>query len=65
MRFLDESETQKKSEGISSFFNDFLDKFFETIEDENTELNLYDKFMHEIEKTINIKNIEIFQRQPN
>ena len=58
---LDESETQKKSEGISSFFNDFLDKFFETIEDENTELNLYEKFVYEIEKPLILKTLKYFK----
>ena len=58
---LNESETQKRSEGISSFFNEFLDKFFETIEDENTELNLYEKFVYEIEKPLILKTLKYFK----
>ena len=58
---LNESETEKRSEGISSFFNEFLDKFFETIEDENTELNLYEKFVYEIEKPLILKTLKYFK----
>ncbi len=46
---------------FSNFFNEFLDRFFETIEDENTKLNLYDKFLNEIEKPLIIKTLKYFK----
>ena len=50
-----------KNINFSNFFNEFLDKFFETIEDENTKLNLYDKFLIEIEKPLIIKTLKYFK----
>ena len=50
-----------KNINFSNFFNEFLDKFFETIEDENTNLNLYDKFLNEIEKPLIIKTLKYFK----
>ena len=50
-----------KNINFSNFFNEFLDKFFETIEDENTKLNLYDKFLNEIEKPLIIKTLKYFK----
>ena len=38
-----------------------MESFFETIEDENTELNLYDKFMYEIEKPLILKTLKYFK----
>ena len=53
----DLKDSQKKS-GFSSFFNEFLDSFFETIDDENINLNLYDKFLIEIEKPLIYKTLK-------
>ena len=50
-----------KNVNFSNFFNEFLDRFFETIEDENTNLNLYDKFLNEIEKPLIIKTLKYFK----
>ncbi len=50
-----------KNINFSNFFNEFLDKFFETIENENTQLNLYDKFLNEIEKPLIIKTLKYFK----
>ena len=50
-----------KNINFSNFFNEFLDRFFETIEDENTKLNLYDKFLNEIEKPLIIKTLKYFK----
>ena len=52
-------DSQKKS-GFSSFFNEFLDSFFETIDDENINLNLYEKFLIEIEKPLIYKTLKFF-----
>jgi len=55
------SINKDKNINFSNFFNEFLDKFFETIEDENTKLNLYDKFLNEIEKPLIIKTLKYFK----
>jgi two-component system nitrogen regulation response regulator GlnG len=55
------SINKDKNVNFSNFFNEFLDKFFETIEDENTKLNLYDKFLNEIEKPLIIKTLKYFK----
>ncbi len=55
------SKTDNKSHSFSNFLNDFLEKFFETIEDENTELSLYDKFIYEIEKPLILKTLKYFK----
>ncbi|MEL0246853.1 MAG: helix-turn-helix domain-containing protein, partial [Alphaproteobacteria bacterium] len=39
----------------------FLDIFFETIDDDNINLNLYDKFLHEIEKPLILKTLKYFK----
>ena len=55
------SINKDKNINFSNFFNEFLDRFFETIEDENTKLNLYDKFLNEIEKPLIIKTLKYFK----
>ncbi len=55
------SINKDKNINFSNFFNEFLDRFFETIEDENTKLNLYDKFLDEIEKPLIIKTLKYFK----
>ena len=55
------SINKEKNINFSNFFNEFLDKFFETIEDENIKLNLYDKFLNEIEKPLIIKTLKYFK----
>ena len=52
---------KNKNINFSNFFNEFLDRFFETIEDDNTQLNLYDKFLNEIEKPLIIKTLKYFK----
>ena len=52
---------QEKTINFSNFFNEFLERFFETIENENTELKLYDKFLNEIEKPLIIKTLKYFK----
>ncbi len=49
-----------KNIAFSNFFNDFLEQFFETVEDENIDLNLYDKFLCEIEKPLITKTLKYF-----
>ena len=58
---MEASINKDKNINFSNFFNEFLDKFFETIEDENTKLNLYDKFLNEIEKPLIIKTLKYFK----
>lgn len=53
--------TQKTKLGVSNYFNEFLEKFFETIEDENKDLNLYDKFLNEIERLLILKTLKYFK----
>ena len=53
-------QTETKS-GFSSFFNEFLENFFSTIEDENTNLNLYEKFIYEIERPLIIRTLKFFK----
>ena len=53
-------QTETKS-GFSSFFNEFLENFFSTIEDENTNLNLYEKFIYEIERPLIIQTLKFFK----
>ena len=53
-------QTEKKS-GFSNFFNEFLENFFSTIEDENTNLNLYEKFIYEIERPLIIQTLKFFK----
>ena len=55
------SINKDKNINFSNFFNEFLDRFFETIENENTKLNLYDKFLNEIEKPLIIKTLKYFK----
>ena len=58
----DFSESTKNTKlGVSNYFNEFLEKFFETIEDDNTDLNLYDKFLHEIERPLILKTLKYFK----
>ena len=58
----DFSESTKNTKlGVSNYFNEFLEKFFETIEDENTDLNLYDKFLNEIERLLILKTLKYFK----
>ena len=53
--------TKNAKLGVSNFFSDFLDKFFETIDDDNINLNLYDKFLDEIEKPLILKTLKYFK----
>ena len=55
------SINKDKNINFSNFFNEFLDKFFDTIENENIKLNLYDKFLNEIEKPLIIKTLKYFK----
>ena len=53
-------KVQKYEIRVSNYFNDFW-KIFETIEDDNTDLNLYDKFLHEIERPLILKTLKYFK----
>ena len=55
------SINKDKNINFSNFFNEFLDRFFDTIENENIKLNLYDKFLNEIEKPLIIKSLKYFK----
>ena len=55
------SINKDKNINFSNFFNEFLDRFFDTIENENIQLNLYDKFLNEIEKPLIIKTLKYFK----
>ena len=55
------SINKDKNINFSNFFNEFLDKFFDTIENENIKLNLYEKFLSEIEKPLIIKSLKYFK----
>ena len=55
------SINKDKNINFSNFFNEFLDRFFDTIENENIKLNLYDKFLNEIEKPLIIKTLKYFK----
>ena len=55
------SINKDKNINFSNFFNEFLDRFFDTIENENIQLNLYDKFLNEIEKPLIIKSLKYFK----
>ena len=55
----DLKDSQKKTV-FQVFFNEFLDSFFETIDDENINLNLYEKFLIEIEKPLIYKTLKFF-----
>ena len=57
--FKDEENIEKQT-GFSNFFNNFLENFFKTIEDENIDLNLYEKFLNEIEKPLIYQTLKYF-----
>ncbi len=61
IKVFESNVSKEKNINFSNFFNEFLDKFFETVENENTELNLYDKFLTEIEKPLIIKTLKYFK----
>ena len=58
---MEASINKDKNINFSNFFNEFLDRFFDTIENENIQLNLYDKFLNEIEKPLIIKTLKYFK----
>lgn len=47
-----------KKESLKSYLENFFEEFYSSIGNENTELNLYDKFLTEFEKPVIIKTLK-------